>query len=314
MTYSVGVDVGGTKIAAGVVDEDGTVLEQVRVPSPSRDARRLLDIVVEMVEDLRIRHRVSAVGLGAAGFVRADRRGLIFAPNLQWGEEPMGDVLEHRLGLPVVVENDGNTAAWAEYVFGAGRGVPDQVTIVIGTGLGGGLILGGSLYRGGQGVASEVGHIGLVRGGRPCACGRHGCWEQYASGSALTADARRAAAQGSAPGLLKAAGGQADAVTGRLVTALAQAGDPDALGLFGRLGDAMGEGIATLVAVLDPDLVVLGGGVSQAGDLLLEPVLAALGREVTGRGHRPVPAVVLAALGNDAGLIGAADLARGARR
>jgi glucokinase len=309
-TFAVGVDVGGTKIAAGVVDEKGAIVEKVRMPSPKTDAEALRAAIAGVVTDFRSRHDIGAVGLGAAGFVRADRRGMLFAPHLTWGDEPVADLLQDSLGLPVSIENDGNAAAWAEYTFGAGQGIPDQMTIALGTGVGGGLILGGELYRGGQGVAAEVGHIGLVRDGRPCNCGRRGCLEQYASGSSLTAAARRAAAEGRAPGLLDAAGGDPAAVTGQMVTALARTGDPAAVGLFDELGAALAVGLATLVAVLDPDLVLIGGGVSQAGELVLRPTRAALSEEITGRGHRPEPELRLAALGNDAGLIGAADLAR----
>lgn len=310
MTYAVGVDVGGTKIAAGVVDEQGVIVEKVRVPSPSSDAASLRAAIAGLVADLRQRHDITAVGVGAAGFVKADRRGVYFAPHLDWGTEPVADLLQAVVGLPVVVENDGNAAAWAEHRFGAGRGVPDQLMLVLGTGVGGGLILDGRLYRGGHGVAAEVGHLGLVRGGRPCKCGRRGCLEQYASGSALTRDARASAADGRAPALLAAAGGRPEAVTGVLVTEQATAGNPEALALFSELGDALGLGIASLVAVLDPTLVLIGGGVSHAGDVLLRPTQAALSREITGHGHRPEPALALAELGNDAGLIGAADLAR----
>lgn len=310
MTLAMGVDVGGTKIAAGVVDERGSVVEQTRVPCPAHDPAELQDTIAALVEDFRGRYAVEAVGLGAAGFVRADQRGVLFAPNMEFGEGLLADVLQDRLGVPVVIENDGNAAAWGEYRFGAGRGVPDQLTVAIGTGIGGGLVLGGELYRGGQGVAAEVGHLGLVREGRRCPCGRRGCWEQYASGSALTADARSAAEAGQAPALLEEAGGRSKKVTGRMVTRLAQAGDPDALRLFSELAGSLAVGLGTLVAVLDPDLVLVGGGVSHAGEVLLDPLRAAFGQEVTGRERRRIPELRLAALGNDAGLIGAADLAR----
>jgi glucokinase len=212
--------------------------------------------------------------------------------------------------MPVTVENDGNAAAWAEYVYGAGQGVPDQLMVALGTGVGGGLILGGEIYRGGHGVAGEIGHIGLVPHGRLCECGRQGCFEEYASGSSLQRMAREAAADGSAPALLAAAGGDPTAVTGAQVTELAGAGEPEALALFDRLAEHLGIGISTLVSILDPTLVILGGGVSDAGELLLGPTRAALERELSGRGRRPPPDLRLAALGNDAGLIGAADLAR----
>jgi glucokinase len=248
--------------------------------------------------------------VGAAGFVSADRRSVYFAPNLRWGDEPVAVLLQKAIGLPVVVENDANAAAWAEFRFGAGRGAPDQLTVVLGTGIGGGLILDGELYRGGHGVAGEIGHVGLVRGGLPCPCGRRGCFEQYASGRALQRQARAAAAAGSAPSLLEAAGGDPEAVTGTMVTEQAEAGAQDALALLDDYADALGVGIASLVSVLDPGLVILGGGVSDAGEVLLGPVRAAVGREVAGGDRRPLTELRIAALGNDAGLIGAADLAR----
>jgi glucokinase len=310
MSLTVGVDVGGTKVAAGVVDESGSILEKNRTPSPTDDPRELLDTIARSVADLRTRHNVTAVGLGAAGFVSANRRSVYFAPHLKWGDEPVAVLLQKATGLPVVVENDGNAAAWAEFRFGAGKGVPDQLMVALGTGIGGGLILDGELYRGGHGVAGEIGHLGVVRDGLPCPCGRRGCFEQYASGSALQAQARAAAAEGAAPTLLAVAGGDPQSITGTMVTERAQAGDEDALALFESYADTLGVGIASLVAVLDPSLVLLGGGVSDAGDVLLKPTRTAVEREVTGGSHRPLPELELAALGNDAGLIGAADLAR----
>ena len=314
MSLAVGVDVGGTKIVGGVVDDDGRVLERTRRPSPNHDATELREAVVAVVRELSSGHPVTQVGVGAAGPVRADRRGIYFAPHLVWGTEPVADLLADELGLPVVLENDGNAAAWAESRFGAGRGLLDQLLVTVGTGVGGGLILNGELVRGGHGMAGEIGHIGLVRGGRPCECGRLGCLEEYASGSSLTHNAREAAAAGTAPALLAAADGDATAVTGAMVTELALAGDTDALRLFDEVGDALGTGIASLVAVLDPTVVLIGGGVSQAGDALMDPTRRALTREITGQDRRPHPELRLAALGDDAGLIGAADLARHAPR
>ncbi|HET6560882.1 MAG TPA: ROK family glucokinase [Marmoricola sp.] len=310
MVLAVGVDVGGTKIAAGVVDEDGVILEQARMPSPSDDPTELRETIAETVADLRTRHEVAAVGLGAAGFVAADRRSMIFAPHLQWGDASLADQLEEAIGLPVNVENDGNSAAWAEHRFGAGRGVDDQLTVALGTGVGGGLILDSELYRGGHGIAAEIGHLGLVRDGLPCKCGRRGCLEQYASGSALQRQARIAAAEGRAPALLEAAGGNPNQVTGRMVSEMATAGEEGAVALFEELAEALGAGLATLVAVLDPSLIVLGGGVSDAGDVLLRPTDRALRRELTGGDVHPAPELRIAELGNTAGLIGAADLAR----
>ena len=310
MSLTVGVDVGGTKIAAGVVDDTGRIVEKLRKASPTTDELSLLKAIRELVGELRTRHDITAVGVGAPGFIGADRRTVLFTPNLPWRDEPLAELLERVLDLPVLIENDANAAAWAEYVFGAGQGIPDQLLLTLGTGVGGGLVLGGEIYRGGHGVAAEVGHLTVVRDGIPCGCGRHGCLEQYASGSALVREARSAAATGRAPGLLEAAGGNVTQVTGAMVTEQARAGTPEAVELFEEMGEALAVGIGSLIAVLDPSLVLLGGGVSEAGDLILAPTTAALDRELTGGMHRPGPEVRLAALGNDAGLIGAADEAR----
>lgn len=306
---TLGIDVGGTKIAAGVVDAQGRILSRTRRSTPARDPEALRTALTEVVGDLRAEHDVAAVGLSAAGFVSRDRRRVLLAPNMDFGDTPLAGVVEEATGLPVVVENDGNAAAWAEYRFGAGRGVPDQLMVALGTGVGGGLVLDGRLYRGGHGTAAEIGHVGLVPDGLPCGCGRRGCLEQYASGTALDRDARDAARRGDAPGLLAAAHGDPDAVTGRLVTEAAGDGSVEARALLDRLAGFLGRGVASVVAVLDPSLVVLGGGLGAVGDLVRVPTAAALEAQLPGE-HRPRPDVVTAALGNDAGLIGAADLAR----
>jgi glucokinase len=309
MTHAVGVDVGGTKIAAGVVSDDGQIVDLTRVPSPSDDPQQLIETIALAVSELRARHDVSAVGVGAAGFVAADRNHIYFSPHLEWGDGPVADMLAERIGLRVVVENDANGAAWAEHVYGAGRGFDDQLMITVGTGIGGGMVLDGELYRGAGGMGAEVGHLSIVRGGRQCECGRRGCWEEYASGSSLERDAREAAARGEVPTLVEAAGGVA-AVTGLLVTELAQQGNSEAVALLVALAESLATGISSLVSVLDPSVVVVGGGVSAAGPLLLEPLTAALHADISGGSRRPVPELRLAELGNDAGLVGCADLAR----
>lgn len=310
MGLAIGVDVGGTKIAAGVVDDSGLVLEKQRIRTPEDDPEALRSAIVVLVQDLKARHDVVAVGIGAAGFVNAERTGVYFSAHVPFGNAPLAEKLQETLDLPVSIENDGNAAAWAEHTFGAGQGVDDQLMVALGTGIGGGLILGGQLYRGGHGVAAEIGHINLVPGGRLCECGREGCFEEYASGNALQRMAREAAADGSAPTLLAGADGDASAITGDQVTELARTGHEEGLRMFEQLAEPLGNGIATLVAVLDPTLVVVGGGVSDAGEFLLQPVRPALERQLSGRGHREPPELRLAALGNDAGVIGAADLAR----
>jgi glucokinase len=312
MGLTIGVDVGGTKVLAGVVDEAGNVLDQARDNTPKSDPAAIAEVIGSLVGRLRELHDVEAVGIGAAGFIDLDRANVLFAPNLVWRDEPLTDRVSKLIELPIVVENDANCHAWAEYRFGAARGKREVVAAVIGTGIGGGLVLDGNLYRGGFGIAAEFGHFRVVPGGRLCGCGNHGCWEQYASGMALVREARElaTAAPIRTPTLLELAGGDPNAISGPLVTQAAQAGDEGALEAFSTVGRWLGEGLASLAAILDPDCFVIGGGVSDAGALLLEPASAAFAASLTGRAYRPHAPVVLARLGSSAGLVGAADLAR----
>jgi glucokinase len=312
MALTVGIDVGGTKIAGGVVDERGTVLETARRESPATDTDAIGQSIEELVGELRSTHDITAVGVGAAGFVDSRRSTVMFAPNLAWRDEPLRSHLEKRIGLPVVIENDANAAAWGEFTFGAGEDVSDSLLVTVGTGVGGGIVLNGELHRGAFGVAAEIGHMRVGPGGRICGCGNRGCWEQYASGTALVRDTRDQAREGSliARTLVDRAGGDVDAITGPLITQAAHEGDAFAREQLASLGRWLGEGIASLAAVLDPAVVVIGGGVSEAGDLLLGSVREHFRANLTGRHYRPELEVRAAMLGNKAGVIGAADLAR----
>jgi glucokinase len=312
VTLAVGVDIGGTKVAAGVVDEDGTVLARARRTTPSRDARAVEATIADVVRELRATHDVTAVGIGAAGFVDAERSRVRFAPHLAWRDEPLRDALAGVLGLPVVVENDANAAAWAEWRFGAGRGETHLVCVTLGTGIGGGAVVDGIVQRGRFGMAGEFGHMVVVPEGRRCECGNRGCLEQYASGNVLGREARELARAGSpvAVALLERVAGDVDALVGPVVTAAAREGDPCAVELFEDVGRWLGVGLANLAAALDPGTFVIGGGVSEAGELLLRPARESFRRTLTGRGYRPEARVVRAAFGPEAGLVGAADLAR----
>jgi glucokinase len=252
------------------------------------------------------------VGVGAAGYIDRSRSTVLFAPNLAWRDVDLKAELEPRVNLPVVIENDANAAAWGEFTYGAGQDVDDLLLVTVGTGVGGGLVLDGQLYRGAFGVGAEIGHLRVVPDGRLCGCGNHGCFEQYGSGSALVRNAREAATAGSllARTLLDRAGGDPDAIDGPLITEAARDGDTFAVEQLAEIGRWLGEGIASLTAVLDPAVVAIGGGVSDADELLLDPIRVAFERSLPGRGHRPMLEIRKATLGNRAGLIGAADLAR----
>lgn len=312
MSLACGIDVGGTKIAGGVVDDDGRVLETLRVESPATDVEAIEDAIAHLVGQLSARHDITAVGVGAAGYVDRDRARVLFAPNIAWRDVNLKAELEERVAVRVVVENDANAAAWGEFRFGAGSDVDDLMLVTVGTGVGGGLVLDGELYRGAFGVGAEIGHLRVVPDGILCGCGHHGCFEQYASGSALVREARQIAANGvpAADALLARAGGSVEDIDGPMITEAARDGDLFAVGRLAELGHWLGSGIASLVTVLDPAVVALGGGVSEAGDLLLEPLREAFERHLPGREHRPLAEIRPATLGNAAGMIGAADLAR----
>jgi len=317
VSSSIGIDVGGTKILAGLVDADGRVVHQARRQSARNDPTSVLNTICEVVTELgdASEDDVVAVGLGIAGPVDAERSTVFYAPNLGWPQVPVRDLLTDRVGLPVIVENDGNSAAWGEFVAGAGTNVKDLTVITVGTGIGGGIIINGELLRGAHGAAGEIGHMNAVPNGRPCGCGRNGCWEQYASGNALVREARTLAAERrQEAGLLLSLGdGTPEGVQGVHVTAAAREGDPVAQEAFAVVGTWLGRGLADLSSILDPGAFVIGGGVSEAGDLLLNSARATLAEKLTvGRSRRPIPEVRLATLGNEAGLIGAAALAAAA--
>ena len=309
MSYAVGLDIGGTKISAGVVDGTGRILARSRRPTVADDAEAIEADVLELVAELSAQFRVEAVGVAAAGLVDSDRSTVRFAPNLAWRDHPLGARLSQALGLPVLVENDANAAGWAEHRFGAAVGAKDMLMVTLGTGIGGAVVTDSKLVRGANGFASEIGHLRFVPDGLPCGCGRLGCWEQYASGSALSRGARHAASTmpDRAAALLARAGGDASRITGEHVTALARDGDPLSVQLVEQLVGDLGLGIASLVAVLDPSVVVLGGGMATDGDFLLPLVDKVVRAELVG----PVPpSLRVASLRDEGGLVGAADLAR----
>ncbi|MDT5030844.1 MAG: glucokinase, partial [Actinoplanes sp.] len=282
--------------------------------TPAEDQAGTRDTIVEVATELAARYPDAiAVGIGAAAWIDAAGATVLFAPNLAWRDEPLRDYVTKAVGLPTVLENDANVAAWAEFRFGAAKHADDSmVMITVGTGIGGGVVLNGGLWRGANGIAGELGHIQSVPDGHPCGCGRLGCLEQYASGNALVRFARAGARQepDRAAQLLELAGGDPLAITGQQVTQAAQAGDGVARDAFGQIGYWLGVAMADLAQIFDPQVLVVGGGVIDAGDLLMGPTERSYRDQLAQRGRFPVAELKAAESGSAAGVVGAADLAR----
>ena len=313
MGLSIGIDVGGTKVLGGVVDESGVVLARARKDTPRQGGKALTQTIAETVKELMAQHKVKSVGVSAAGFVSSDRKTMLATPNIaDWNDVDLDSELKSLIGLPIVIENDANAAAWGEAKFGAGRNQNHMMMLTVGTGIGGGIVVDGQLYRGAFGTAAEFGHMRVVPEGHICGCGARGCFEQYASGNALLRHAREAinASPEVARNLLSRSDGTVAGLTGQIITQAAQEGDPIALAAFNTTGQWLGAGIASLAVLLDPACVVIGGGVIDAGEILLAPTRESLERTMPFAGKHPYPELIAAELGNDAGLVGVADLAR----
>lgn len=309
--YAVGIDIGGTKIAGALVDPDGNLVRELRVPTPATDSSAIVDAVANLINVLSEGEQVIGAGVAAAGFIDAEQANIVYAPNLSWRNEPFKALVEAKVTVPVLLENDANAAGWAEYRYGAGQGTKHMVMLTIGTGVGGAVVVNSRLLRGGFGVAGELGHVRVVPEGRLCGCGQHGCIEQYASGTALLRSARELAASGKPEGArLAEIQHETGELTGLQVAQAILEKDPGAVGLITDLGSWLGQTIATLGAVLDPEVVVIGGGVSSVGDVLMNPIREAFRSHLPARGFHPELEIKAAEFLNDAGLVGAADLAR----
>jgi glucokinase len=313
MSYSIGVDVGGTKVLGGVVDIDGSVLARARRDTPRQGGAELTQTIADVALELMKDFAAASVGISVAGLVSADRKTMLAASNIVgWNAVDLNRELSSMIGMSVIIENDANAAALGEARFGAGRGEGHLMLLTIGTGIGGGIVIDGELYRGAFGVAAEFGHMRVVPEGHLCGCGARGCFEQYASGNALLRHAREAinASPEVARNLLSRGDGTTAGMTGKHITDAAREGDAVALAAFNTTAQWLGAGIASLSVVLDPACVIIGGGVIDAGEILLSPTRAALERYTPFAGKHPVPKIIAAQLGNEAGLVGVADLAR----
>ncbi|WP_346385135.1 ROK family protein [Nocardioides sp.] len=315
MGLYIGVDVGGTKVLAAEVSEAGVVRRTARRSTPGRrvDAALVETALTEAVLEVADGRTIDGVGLAAAGFVDAAGERVAFAPHLPWRGEDVRGRLAARWGTLVALDNDANCAAVAECHHGAARVARNILMVTMGTGIGGALVIDRVVHRGTHGMAGEFGHMKVVPDGQPCECGGRGCWEQYSSGNALVRFAR--ARIGQDPTVLEElCDGNPSQLTGPMVTEAAEDGDLVARQAFASVGDWLGVGLANLVAAFDPELIVVGGGVSAAGDRLLEPARTALTRSLVGTGYREIPEVVRAAFGPAAGVVGAAELVRSQAR
>ncbi len=311
--FSIGVDIGGTKVLGGIVDEAGNILTTHREDTPKAGGRALTETIIGVIQELLSQHDAASVGISAAGFVSSDRQTMLATPNIAgWNGVNLKAEISREINLPVVIENDANAAAWGEAVYGAGHGESELMMVTVGTGIGGGLVNNGSLYRGAFGVAAEFGHMRLVPGGHLCGCGSYGCFEQYASGSALHRHLLEAIALDPerAQSLVARGNGTIDGIKGNHITDAAREGDALAVEAFNTTGEWLGAGIASICMIVDPACVVIGGGVIDAGELLMKPTRAAIEKYMPFNGKHPAPKVLVAELGNDAGLVGVADLAR----
>jgi glucokinase len=305
---AIGIDVGGTKVLGLLVGEDGRSLAEEVVATPAEDVDATMDTIYRVAGALRERADPAGVGIGAAGMVDWHAGVMKSAPNLAWTEVPIRDLVAERTGLPCVVDNDANAATWGEYRFGAGKEYRHLLMVTVGTGIGGGIVVDGSLLRGAHGFAAEIGHFIVEPNGPWCGCGNRGCWEQVASGQALDRLAREVVEQ-RPDSLIASLGSEAPPPRGVHISEAAGRGDRTAVAILEQVGRRLGEGIAGLVNVLDPEAVVLGGGVSEIGDLVLEPARKAFTGAVEAPEDRPQVPLVPARLGNRAGAIGAAALA-----
>ena len=313
---TIGFDLGGSHMTAGVVDRAGTVLGVRDGRRPPRTYQAMLDAIAalhaevcDVAAGLGVQHR--GIGMSVAAFLSRDRQHVNLSVNLPLSGQPLASDLARVLGQPVTLTNDGDAAAWGEYLHGAGQGASTLIVVTLGTGLGAGIVHQGRLMTGAAGLAGEIGHLAIARHGRACQCGSAGCLEQYVSGRALirAARARARRAPESAIRLVELAGGSPVNIDGQVVTAAACAGDPAAREAFAYIGAHLGRGLGEAATILDPSTIVIAGGVAQAGELLLAPTREAFRRHVGVRRVRPSVQIVQATLGAHAGLLGAAALA-----
>ena len=310
---TIGVDIGGTKVSAGVVDSDGNIISSDRRSTPVSGGVELIATITDLIKSLQERHEIAGIGISIAALISADQGTIVGAPNIaNLSKLNFVEELKKSFSLPVVAENDANSAMWAEYKFGNAKNLNPVMFFIIGTGMGGGLVIDGKLFKGANGIGAEFGHMIVQPNGIKCGCGANGCIEQYASGSALMRYAKEEmkADPIKAKELLKYSDASGD-ISGATLTTAAKQGNEIALSAFNKQADWLGSACASYTLLLDPQAIVIGGGVVEAGELFLNPVRLAMEKYMPFAGTHSLPKIVAAKYGNDAGLIGAADLVRG---
>jgi glucokinase len=314
--YSIGIDLGGTNIVAAVVDSDGNILSELDTPTAAgRPDHAILDDMVRLAEEALTasgvsRAAIEGVGAVAPGATNKSTGIVEFANNLAWKDVPMRAYLEQALNLPVYIENDANAAAFGEYTVGAAKGYESVIMVTIGTGIGGGFVVGGKIYDGANFAAMEIGHMVIVKDGRPCPCGRLGCWESYGSATGLITTTKEYMKMYPNSMLWEMAGGDLKNVNGQIPFEAMKKGDEAAAKVVASFIDSFSCGLASLINILQPDIITVGGGISNQGETLLAPVREKVAVEIYTRNSKSNPKIVRAALGSHAGVIGAANLFR----
>ena len=317
-SLSIGIDLGGSKILGGVVDSAGTIIEIQRISTSDKNGTdqngidqngidpsgiEVVHDIARLINEFSARYPISTAGVAIAGFLSPDRKFIGINPNIKKLENfPIHQHLVAATDLEIYIENDANAAAWGEYRFGAGIGADPMAMITVGTGIGGGIIIDGKLLIGASGKGNEIGHLPVVDQGEECGCGARGCLEQYGSGNALVRSLQRI--------LLGNASGNTrwgDQIEGSEITAAALSGDSDALLAFDEIGRWLAVGIQAVSTMIDPEKIIIGGGVSEAGDLLLQAIVKA---RAESNPSNQLPEILIGKLGNNAGLIGVSELAR----
>ena len=307
---TIGIDIGGTKISAGVVDSSGNLIDSSRCSTPTEGGKELISSVINLIKEFNKKYEIKGIGISIAALISSDYGTIVGAPNIaNLSKLNFVNEIKVEFELPIIIENDANAAMWAEFKFGNAKGLNPVMFFIIGTGVGGGLVIDGKLFKGANGIGAEFGHMCVVPNGLLCGCGSKGCIEQYASGGALIRYANEAllANPDKSEEVLSFGEGK---LSGTALTKAAKAGNELALAAFSKQADWLGLACASYSLIIDPQAIIIGGGVVDAGELFLAPVRAAMRKYMPFAESHVPPKIIAAKFGNDAGLIGAADLVR----